>query len=101
MIATIVPIFLAVGLFSVFWACLVSLCLLAHFIDDSADPGGIAWLAPFVRAKFCLPGTPAGGPMKRQDWLRGYYLRPTVKSIGAVILSLLATYLTVLLLLQE
>lgn len=91
----IAPIFLVISLFSPFWGCLASLCLLAHFIDDSFDPGGLAWLAPFVRKKWPMLGTVPAEPMKRADWLRQYYLRPTVKSVSAMILSSIALYLVI------
>ncbi|HLD25772.1 MAG TPA: metal-dependent hydrolase [Candidatus Andersenbacteria bacterium] len=85
----VISIFTTVVWFSVFWASVISACLLAHFIDDTADPGGLAWLAPFSGKKYRILNAETE-PLKLEDWLRQYYLRPTVKSVLAVILSAIA-----------
>ena len=46
----IIPIFAVLYYFSAFWAYLIGLCLLAHFIHDSTGSGyGVKWLLPFSK----------------------------------------------------
>jgi len=78
--------------FSAFWAYLVSLCLLAHFIHDSTGSGyGVKWFQPFSQDtfKFCAkriickwtPEEAAKNPftVALDDWLETYYLKPTAE----------------------
>lgn len=90
----IIPVFAMIAWFSLFWAALVGLCLLAHFLDDTADPGGVKWLAPFTQRSFQIL-TVERGPLKLKDWLERYYLRPTVKSLGSIVLSTIAAWLLI------
>jgi len=90
----IIPLFVVIAWFSLFWATLITLCLLAHFIDDTTDPGGIKWLAPFSKRRFqVLAREPL--PLSREQWLEKYYLRPTIKSVAAITLSVIAAALVI------
>jgi hypothetical protein len=99
----IIPIFAVLYYFSAFWAYLVGLCLLAHFIHDSLGSGyGVKWLQPLSQNsyKFCpehiicwwTPEYVKKHPitMTLDEALEKYYLKWTSESIPGVILAIVA-----------
>lgn len=99
----VIPIFAILYFLSPFWAYLVGLCLLAHFVHDSTGSGyGIKWFQPFSQNtyKFCkkhiicmwTPEETAKNPWNPtlDWWLEKYYLKPTAEGLFGVVLAIIA-----------
>lgn len=83
--ALVLPlVFIALYPFSHFWAWLATLCLTAHLIDDTFDPGGIAWFSPFSSKRFQILA-PEREPLGMFEWIEQTYLRPSFKSVATII----------------
>lgn len=84
------PILSALGLlgFLTPWAWLAGLCITAHFLDDTTDPGGIAWLWPISKRKYQILATETG-PLELEDWLERYFFQETHKSTMVITLLLI------------
>ena len=93
----VLPFFLVVAPFSLFWAVLLSSALVAHFADDTTDPGGLKWFAPLWNKRFRIYAKEPE-PVSLEVWLQTYYLQPTLKSVGSIVLALVAVSLFVCLL---
>lgn len=81
------------------WGLVAFLCVAWHYLHDTPplSPGGIAWLWPFDTRFISVFGVeePRSGFMGHDEWVRTYWLRPTMRSVSEVGVGLVALVLAI------